>query len=83
MVQCINLLLDQKHLLLYQILQLQDIFFVKMHFPMTRYDPVNCNSFDPIYTFPWDVSFIFSFMFDVLMLIFVHINSLHSVYLPL
>lgn len=33
----INLLLDQKPLSLYQILLLQDTFFAKMHFLMTRY----------------------------------------------
>lgn len=33
----INLLLDQKHLWLCQILQWQDIFSVKVHFLMTRY----------------------------------------------
>lgn len=38
MAPCINLLLGQKHLLLYQILLLQDIFFVKMHFLLTRYE---------------------------------------------
>ena len=48
MALCINLLLGQKHLLLYQILLLQDMFFEKMHFVMTRYYLTICFLTPPI-----------------------------------
>ena len=48
MALCINLLLGQKHLLLYWILSLQDMFFEKMHFVMTRYYLTICFMTPPI-----------------------------------